>query len=51
MSNPEKIIEILSIKSNGSRNMKILDKALIRYCSYDKRKRLNFWQLQEFAFA
>lgn len=44
MINPEKIIEILSLKNNNLNPQKIksLYEALIRYCTYDQRIRPNF---------
>ena len=46
MKNPEKIIELLSVlQSKSHTKMFIFDK-LVRYCTYDKRKRLSLNQLQ-----
>jgi len=44
--NPEKLIELLSILQNYSHKNHSIFEKLIRYCSYDKRKRLNLNQLQ-----
>lgn len=44
--NPEKITEILSIISKPNKTIiKNIDEVLIRYCTYDKRKLLNFNQI------
>ena len=52
MKNPEKIIEILSIKQlEKNPRVKTIDDALMKYCSYDRRSRLNFNQMMELALA
>jgi hypothetical protein len=51
MKNPEKIIVLLSINKTNVFNPNKIDDALIRYCAYDKRKRLNFNQIKEISFA
>ena len=46
MKNPEKIIQLLFVlQSKSNKKMFIFDK-LVRYCAYDKRKRLSLNQLQ-----
>lgn len=47
MINPEKIIELLSLKNSNvnSQKVKRLYEALIRYCTYDKRVRPNFHEI------
>ena len=42
--NPNKIIDIFREISQYSRSIEKTINALARYCSYDKRKRLNFEQ-------
>lgn len=44
MKNPEKIMEILSIKTLNNKRNKPIDQALVKYCTYDRRSRLNFNQ-------
>ncbi len=53
MKNPEKIIEILSTleKKSKSKKAKNLYGALVRYCTYDQRKRTNFHETALEAFA
>lgn len=53
MKNPEKIKEILSIRANKSesRKSKNLYEALVRYCTYDQRKRSNFHKIVLKALA
>ena len=51
MKNTEKICELLmAIKNNSTFELKIICNKLIRYCSYDKRKRPNNRQLEAMAF-
>jgi hypothetical protein len=46
MNNPEKIIEILSMQIIGTNiQKKETEDALVKYCTYDNRKRLNYNQL------
>lgn len=44
--NPEKLIELLSVLQKTTHKSHSIFEKLIRYCSYDKRKRLNLNQLQ-----
>lgn len=44
--NPEKLIELLSVLQKKSHKSHQIFEKLIRYCTYDKRKRLNLNQLQ-----
>jgi hypothetical protein len=48
--NPEKLIELLSVLQNKSNITDSIFEKLIRYCTYDKRKRLNLNQLQMLIF-
>lgn len=48
IKNTEKIIELLAaISENNYFKNKKIKETLIRYCSYDKRKRLNFNQISQ----
>ena len=50
--NPEKTAELLLIgKKDNHPKIKIIDETLMRYCTYDKRKRLNFNQMVDFALS
>jgi hypothetical protein len=52
IKNTEKLIELLSaISGNDCFRIKKIEETLIRYCSYDKRKRLNFNQISQIALA
>jgi len=46
VKNPEKLIDLLLINENPNHHkINALENNLIRYCTYDKRKRLNFNQI------
>jgi hypothetical protein len=45
MKNPEKLIELLSVLQCKSQTSVLIFEVLLRYCTYDKRKRLNSNQL------
>lgn len=52
VKNPEKLVELLVKTVNIEYQYKHeIDDALIKYCTYDKRKRLNFSQLTMLALA
>lgn len=51
MKNPEKLIEILSVFQGKSQKAVFNFETLVRYCTYDKRKRLNLNQLQANIFT
>lgn len=52
IKNTEKLIELLTaISGNDCFKSKKIIEPLIRYCSYDKRKRLNFTQISQIALA
>lgn len=52
MKNPEKLLEMCSLKQNNRMSIKkSVEYALMRYCCYDKRKRLNFSQLSTIALS
>ena len=46
LKNPEKISELLKIIHNNHYGSTMINEKLIRYCAYDKRKRLNLKQLK-----
>ena len=48
--NPEKIIDISKELNKFTGNVERNINALAKYCSYDKRKRLNFGQLMDTLF-
>jgi len=51
VKNPENVFELLAKNENiVHQNKQKIDDALIKYCTYDKRKRLNFSQLSMVAF-
>ncbi len=45
MKNPEKLIELLSVLQCKPQTSVLIFEVLLRYCTYDKRKRLNSNQL------
>jgi hypothetical protein len=49
--NPKKIIEIITELTENSNSIAKSISALARYCSYDKRKRLNFEQQMDRIFT
>ena len=52
VKNPENVFELLAKNVNiEHQNKQKIEDALIKYCTYDKRKRLNFNQLTAKAFA
>jgi hypothetical protein len=52
MQNPEKVTEMLLINMDSDYPLsKTIDEALIKYCCYEKRKRLNFSQIETVAYA
>ncbi|MCK4694638.1 MAG: transposase [Candidatus Cloacimonetes bacterium] len=50
MKNPEKLIELLTLLQRKSQETLFVFDKLVRYCTYDKRKRLNLNQLQTNIF-
>jgi hypothetical protein len=46
LKNPEKILELLKIIHSNHFGSTMIYEKLIRYCAYDKRKRLNLKQLE-----
>lgn len=46
IKNPEKIMELISCQTSERSTLEIIDLKLIRYCSYEKRSRLNIKQMQ-----
>lgn len=50
MTNPNMLCEIVYLINICPEKLKLRLAVLLKYCSYDKRKRLNFYQLTEMAF-
>ena len=50
MKNPEKILELMKVIYTSNREVACVYQKLIRYCAYEKRKRLNLKQLEVETF-